>query len=281
MLQLRSRLLFVAIIMLSARLLRAQEVGTIASLEGQAEVGHDGAWQAASIGAAIHERDELRTGTPGRLRIVFQDDSVVTVSDNSHIVIDEQVFDPNRGVARSLIELLRGKLSSLVGEYSHGTGSKYEVKTPTAVCGVRGTEFVITYNADTDVTEVVGLSGQVEVHSVFDPTGPGVLVTMHETTTVLHNRPPTPPRRAEDTMFRQRLEGIQFVGGGKTESLLSGNPLRAGTSVTSSERAPAGVAGANAPGQSPNQHHDASNLLGGAPSIIKATTGQVGIVFPH
>ena len=279
MLSLRSSFSVIALLALSARILWAQEVGTIASLEGQAEISRDGSWQVTSVGASIHERDELRTGTPGRVRIVFQDDSVVTVSDNSHLVIDEQVFDAKRGVARSLLELLRGRLSSLVGEYYHGSGNNYEVRTPTAVCGVRGTEFVITYDADADVTEVVGLSGKVEVHSIFDPTGPGVLVTMRETTTVLRGRPPTPPRRAEDVILRQRLEGIQFVGGGKAESLVSGNPLRAGASVSAPEKAPEATV-AQAPAALP-QPRDASSLLGGSPAIIKAATGQIGIAFPR
>lgn len=281
MLPLRSGFWFVALLVFSARTLWAQEVGTIASLEGQAEIGRDGGWQAATVGAAIHEHDELRTGTPGRLRIVFQDDSVVTVSDNSHLVIDEQVFVPERGAARSLLNLVRGKLSSVVGEYYHGTANKYEVKTPTAVCGVRGTEFVVKYNIDTDVTEVVGLSGQVEVHSLFDPTGPGVLITMREATTIPRGQLPSPPRRVEDVTFRQRLEGIQFIGAGKLESMASNNPLRVGTSVNTTEQAPTGVTNANVPAQAFQQGHDASNLLNGSPAIIKATTGQIGIVFPR
>lgn len=278
--QLHRYALLLTALALVARVTLAQEIGTIASLDGTADIGRSGTWQPAAIGAAIQLGDEIRTGTPGRLRIVFEDDSVITVSDDSHLVMDQHVFDPSRGVARSLIGLLRGKLSTLVSDHYHTAGNQYEVRTHTAVAGVRGTEFVMTYDAQAEVTEVVGLSGQVSVHSVLDPTGPGVLVTAHETTTVTRSQPPTPPRRVTDTIFRQRLEGIQFVGGGRTESLLVGNQLRGGATVPPPERAPVGVTTIQGP-HGPTEQRDASNLLGGSPAIIRATAGQLGIAFPH
>ncbi|MFN8628461.1 MAG: FecR family protein [Candidatus Binatia bacterium] len=280
MAQLRCRTLLALAVALCARLAWAQEIGTVASMEGQAEIGRGGAWQPTATGAAIHTGDTIRTGTPGKLRIVFQDDSVVTVSDGSHLRIDEQVFDPDRGVARSALELLRGTVRSLVGEYYHTVGNQYEVKTPTAVCGVRGTEFLTSYDPETQTTDVVGISGHVQVHGILDPTGPGVLITAHEATTVRRGSRPGPPRRVEDTMFRQRLEGIRFVGGGRMESMVAGNPVRAGASVSPPERAPASGAGPQSPRQGPFERRDAGTLLHGSPPIIGASTGQLGIAFP-
>ncbi|MBP1688608.1 MAG: hypothetical protein H6Q33_4751 [Deltaproteobacteria bacterium] len=119
----------------------------------------------------------------------------------------------------------------------------------------------------------------MEVHSILDPTGPGVLITAHEATTVHRGSLPAPPRRVEETMFRQRLEGIQFVGGGRTESMVAGNPVRAGATVPPPERAPAPGAGAP-PRQGPLERRDAGTLLHGSPPIIGASTGQLGIAFP-
>src|SRR5262245_43209414 len=61
----------------------AQEVGTVAELDGGAEIGRGGTWTPANVGAAIQQGDKLRTKRPGRMRVVFQDDSVLTLSDNS------------------------------------------------------------------------------------------------------------------------------------------------------------------------------------------------------
>jgi hypothetical protein len=258
----------------------AQEVGTVATLEGTADVGRGDTWTAAALGTAISLGDQVRTGNPGRLSIVFQDDSVLTVAHDSQLVIDQQVYDPSVGVARSLIGLLRGKLDAVVGEYYHNPGSAYEVKTVTAVAGVRGTEFSVSYDPITGLTEVMGVSGLVQVHSLLDPTGPGVLVRASEVTTVAPGQLPEPPRRIEETIFRQHLEGIQFIGGGRAESLVASSSLRSGATVPAPEQAP-GRAAARLPRQNRMERHDASSLVGDCPAIVKATTGQLGIAFPR
>jgi hypothetical protein len=51
--------------------------------------------------------------------------------------------------------------------------------------------------------------------------------------------------------------------------------------VPAPERAPVAGTIARAPHHGPNDRHDASNLVGEPPAIVKATTGQLGIAFPH
>lgn len=258
----------------------AQEVGTVATLEGSAEIGRANNWTPAALGSPIVLRDVVRTGSPGRIAIVFQDDTVMSLSDNSELTIDEQVFDPSRGPARSVMELVRGKVNALVGEYYHQAGAAFEVQSGTAVAGVRGTEFSMAWDPDLGSTEVIGISGVVEVHSIFDPTGPGVLVRESEMTTVAEGQRPSAPRRLQEIMFRQHLEGIHFVGGGKAESLLARSAVRTGAAVPAPEHAP--LRGITAPpGQSGREHHDASGLIGQSPDIVRATTGKLGIAFPR
>ena len=280
MFRFRCRTLTSLVFALMMRVAWAQEVGTVATLEGTADVGRGDTWTAAALGTAVSLGDQVRTGNPGRLSIVFQDDSVLTVADDSQLVIDQQVFNPSGGVVRSLIGLLRGKLNAVVGEYYHEPGSAYEVKTVTAVAGVRGTEFSVSYDPITELTEVMSVSGVVHVHSMLDPTGPGVLVRASEVTTVAPGQLPKPPRRVQETIFRQRLEGFEFIGGGRAESLVASSSLRSGATVPASEHAP-GREAARPPGQNRMERHDASNLVGECPAIVKATTGQLGIAFPR
>jgi hypothetical protein len=268
------------VLALIIRVAWAQEVGTVATLEGTADVGRGGTWTAAALGTPIYLGDQVRTGNPGRLSIVFQDDSVLAVAADSQLVIDQQVFNPSAGVVRSLIGLLRGKLNAVVGEYYHQPGSSYEVKTVTAVAGVRGTEFSVSYDPLTELTEVVGVSGQVQVHSMLDPTGPGVLVRASEMTTVAPGQLPEPPHRVGQTVFRQYLEGVQFFGGGRAEGLVASSSVRGGATVPRQERAPGRMA-ALPPRHNPMERRDASSLVGQCPAIVAATTGQLGIAFPR
>ena len=257
-----------------------QEIGTIAAVDGRAEIGRSGNWSDAATGAPIYLGDVLRTGKPGRMRVVFQDDSVLTVSEESEVKVDEQTFNPAKGQSTSLMGLLRGKVNAVVSEYYHNSGNTYEIKTPNATAGVRGTEFTIAYSPDDDQTEVIGVSGHITVHSAVDPTGPGVLITANETTSIVKNRKPTAPRRLDEQLFQQDLEGFDFVGGGRAESLVINNALRAGANVPQPDRAPALVIATVAPSGTLGLRNDTTDLIGQPPQVVQALTGQLGIVLP-
>jgi hypothetical protein len=257
----------------------AQEVGTVAAVDGSAKIGRGDLWLTVTPGAAVHRGDEIRTGRPGRLQIVFQDDTVLTVSDDSRVVVNEQVFDPDRGKARSLLGLLQGKVSALVSEYYQRPGAAYEIKTATAVAGVRGTEFVVSYDPRDERTDVTGLSGSVEVISAFDRSGRSVFVTAQEVTTVTRGHLPTAPRRLSDTLFHQYIEGMDFIGAGAAESVTLNNPLLAGQVVPTADRAAVAVT-AVAPHrrQLLHERRDVSDLLQDTPAVF-GTTGKLRIPF--
>jgi hypothetical protein len=272
----RFRGLLAVTIVMSSSVVAAQEVGTVAAVEGSVEIGRQGVWEPAAVGAAVHQGDELRTGRPGKLRVVFQDDTVLSVSEGSRVTVDEQVFQPADGKVHSVMNLLQGKVNALVGEYYGRPGAAYEIKTATAVAGVRGTEFSVSYDPYDEVTEVMGFSGRILVHSLWDPTGPGVIIGANETTTVAEGELPTQPRRYNERLFRQQLEGFDFIGGGRMESLIASHPLLAGANVPQPDRAPTVAGGAAV---TLNEKRDASSLVGDSPAVVKALTGQLGIEF--
>jgi len=277
-----ARVVLVATVLLAfGNAARAQEVGTIAALEGSGELGRGGNWTPATIGGVIQQGDELRTHRPGRMRIVFQDDSVLTISDESQVVVDEQVFNPAAGKARSVFGLLQGKVSALVSEYYHQPGSAYQIKTATAVAGVRGTEFVVTYQSTEDVTEVAGISGRAEVHSILDPTGHGVLVSARELTTVARGQFPQSPRRVSDAVFRRYIEGIDFIGAGGAESITSGHPLLTGASVPKPDQAGTVSGAVVSPPMAPEivrEPRDIGTLLHQTPAVF-GPAGSLRLTF--
>lgn len=262
-----------------SRAIAAQEVGTVAAIDGSGKIGRGDVWITATPGAAIQRGDELRTGRPGRMRIVFQDDTVLTVSDDSRVVVDEQVFDPNQGKSRSVLGLLEGRVSALVSEYYHRSGAVYEIRTATAVAGVRGTEFVVTYDPRDDRTEVAGLSGTVQVFSAFDRSGRGVFITAQEATTVTRGRSPTAPRRLSDSLFHQYIEGMDFIGAGAAESLTINNPLLAGRVAPKADRAAVAITGiAPQRRQLLHEPRDVGGLLHSTPAVF-GPGGKLRITF--
>jgi FecR-like protein len=274
MARLQRSVLFVTLLLVAFPV-AAQEVGTVAGLDGTADIGRGGVWTPAAVGAPVEQGDQLRTGRPGRLKVVFQDDSVLSVSEESLVVVNEQVFDPANNKTRSYFDLVRGKLNSIVSDYYGRPGASYQVKTATAVAGVRGTEFSISYDPEDEVTEVLGFNGTVQVHSLLDPAGPGVIITANEATTVAQGRLPTLPQRYNESIIRHQLDGFNFIGGGRFESVSAGHPLVAGSTVLRPDRAPKVLPSVVASGGG----RDASSLIGQSPVVLKAVTGQFGISF--
>jgi len=284
-----------ALLLLGVRVGVAQEIGTVAAVEGTAEIGRAGAWLPATSGAAIQQGDTLRTGKPGRLAVVFQDDSVVTVGDDSELVIDEQIFKPDAGIARSVMHLLRGRIRALVSEYYGRRGTEFRVETKTALVGVRGSEFIIVFDPVAEVTDAVGVGGRAEVHSVLDRVGHAVFITAHEITTVTRGRYPTPARRLDDESFGQYIQGLAFVGHGKSESLAAFQPLVSGSGVPPPDRLanlpappmPMGqevVSGVTptTPGETAIDTFNGQNAGGVTqqpPAVLESPQGRVGIHF--
>ena len=74
-------------------------------------------------------------------------------------------------------------------------GGRFEVRTPTAVAGVIGTDFGVDAS-DPDVTKFICISGNVQITSV-DPSVTGAITCRGGTTvTVRRGRPPESPERA-------------------------------------------------------------------------------------
>jgi len=253
------------------------EVGTVAASEGVAEIGRGDAFQAAAPGTPVRLGDELRTGKPGRMRVVFRDDTVLNLGDETRIIVDDQVFAPDEGLFRSSMQLLRGKVRALVGEYYSRPGASYQLETVTAVAGVRGTEFIVSYDPALEVTRVVGIEGRVEVRNSRERIAKSVFVTAGELTEVDAERAPEAPRSLDESDRQRWFEGLDFVSTGN-RGLAGADPLVAQQAVPAPDRAPA--AQARGVGASDvERHRDVSDLLGQPPAVVEKTSGGARIGF--
>ncbi|HYD47410.1 MAG TPA: FecR family protein [Terriglobales bacterium] len=256
-------------------------VGNIATMEGTVEIGRGGGWRPAALGADIEQGDVIRTGRPGRVRIVFQDNSVLKVGDGSELVISESVYDPGK-TGSSVLNLVRGKARSIVSDYYKDPSARFEVRTATAVSGVRGTDFVVAYDDSEGVTSVVGITGLVTVAASQRPDRAPVVVRSRQTTSIGRDGFLTPVHRANDAVFRQVLEDVEFIGQGGPEGLIGG--IANGTTVAPGDRL-SGGAGVLAAGTSTVRAFaedgifppDASSLVDQPPASVGL--GEVSIPF--
>ena len=121
----------------------AQDVGQIKVSKGAVSIERSGQKLPAPVGAKMQPGDVVKTGADGSVGIVFIDASLLSAGPNSVLAIDKFVFDSttNQGAFEST--LTKGTLSAVSGKIAKQSPDAMRVKTPAAVLGVRGTEFVV------------------------------------------------------------------------------------------------------------------------------------------
>jgi hypothetical protein len=122
-----------------------EQVGYIQTLMGTVVVVREKMQQAyfATKGDAIFQADTFVTLETSRCRIKFTTQDVVTMGANTRIRVDALVDDRKARQKKSLLSMLRGKAMFYVVRLFKYKRTQASVKTPTAVCGVRGTQFGI------------------------------------------------------------------------------------------------------------------------------------------
>lgn len=251
----------------------AAEIGTVASVDGSAQIGRGDSWTVAVAGSPLQQGDRVRTGNPGRLRAVFQDDTVLTLEDDTEVVLDESVVGGSGQPSRSVTDLLKGAVNAVVSETYGAAGSEYEIRTATATAGVRGTEFIVSYFPERNLAEVIGISGRVEVRSTLADTDGAVFVTADEVSQVAAGKDPTPAQRLDDELLQERRERFDFVGTTPTESLAAWQGGVGAAGVTVGPRLERFAARQ----ERIRRAHDASNLLSDSPVILDQR--QLGVRF--
>ena len=120
---------------------RADSIGDVVSVVPQANYQRGGAVQELSINDLLEQNDRVITTGDGSAYIHFIDDTVLTVGANSEVVLDKFVFDGDKAKT-AVIQITRGTLRFVTGTSDH---SAYQIKTPVATIGVRGTTIDVGY----------------------------------------------------------------------------------------------------------------------------------------
>jgi hypothetical protein len=140
-------------------------IGVVSSIIGQAFIYRNDVRLNAQNGSCICESDVLETKADSRLQIVFQDNSLLTLSPKSKTKIDQYAFENNE--RHVLIKLIHGMLGAIVARILELEQADFLVQTTSATVGVRGTEFIVGYGLE-GITEVTTLSGKVILTSRED-----------------------------------------------------------------------------------------------------------------
>jgi hypothetical protein len=97
-----------------------------------------------SKGTGLEMMDTVRT-TQGKVGLTFEDKTKVDITENSKLVIDDFVYDPNSKKGGKLaVNVALGTVRYASGQIAKNNPQAVSVNTPTATIGVRGTDFTAT-----------------------------------------------------------------------------------------------------------------------------------------
>lgn len=96
----------------------------------------------AFLNMKLTEGDRIITGKNGVAKLEMDDGLIITLSQNTRIYLSELRDD--KGDKQNSISLQSGAIGSSVKK-KLANNARFEIKTPTAVMGVRGTEFLVQY----------------------------------------------------------------------------------------------------------------------------------------
>lgn len=148
-------------------------VGTIVSTSGDVKIlkpskkrgpftlyaGKKLSYKKARIGQKVRQKEILHSGPNGKVKIVYKNGDHLSIGPGTSMtmpILNSKIQKKKS----SQLNLYYGKVRAMISK--KGPRNKMEVKTPSAVAGVRGTDFFVSHQGNNQ-TQLTVLRGEVEV----------------------------------------------------------------------------------------------------------------------
>jgi len=186
-------------------------------VEGEVQVMKAGSedWNQGTSGMILDINDKIKCGANSRAIITFFDGSTIELKADTLLEIKELI----KGTANVI--RLKQQLGDTVSTVKKLTdpASRYEIETPTAIAGVRGSSMLVSVASD-GTTIIQNLAGQISVTA----QGIEVMIPVGSASTVQPGQPPSVPKPVSlgvpdstDDLFDNRGE---YVTGDKYQDIL-------------------------------------------------------------
>ncbi|HPY08088.1 MAG TPA: FecR family protein, partial [Smithellaceae bacterium] len=300
--KLTSFLSILCLLMVFAAAVQAAPAGKVTNLEGRADLTAPGQpAKALLIGDTVNVGDILRTKSGSKLEVTWIDGSIARLSENSRLKVTEFTLGVKK--RSTILSLFRGKVQNVVTGatqlFGEKDGSRYEIHTPTSVCGVRGTVFFIYH--ENGVSGALFTEGKGFMYSKgqpgnVKPVAPGVMMIVTSANKPPEAKPAKPgdatklfnatnpsEKKKDDKKGEEKKEGATGGGtsgtGGTTAA--SGKDESTGTTKTEDTGGTAGTTettGTGDTGSGTTGTGGTTTMLGGDPTASTPPATVTGSV---
>jgi len=124
-------------------------------------------------GSPVYQHDKIETSSSSSGQIVFTDNSMVALRSDTVFQVDSYKYTPGKKVSEEKYgaSLLKGGFQTITGVISKDNPQNYQVVTPVATIGVRGTKYSLYYGSqglsvklDRGIITVVNPAGSLELN---------------------------------------------------------------------------------------------------------------------
>ncbi|WP_157730016.1 FecR domain-containing protein [Bacterioplanes sanyensis] len=139
-----NRVLFLTLLLAWVPAQASELAGRVIMVRGDVTaIDAEGAARSLGRRDPVYVTDTLRTAADGKVQIRFVDNALLALKPNTELRISTYQVTPGESGGTILMELVEGGFRTLTGSIGKGDKSDYEVRTPVASIGIRGTLYSI------------------------------------------------------------------------------------------------------------------------------------------
>lgn len=121
-----------------------QTAGTVKVVKGEVSIVRSGTSIKASTGMKVMAADKIVTRAGSSVGVTLQDDTLLAFGPKSVCELTRFRYDPVRRDGSLLISILEGSMRFVTGQLGRLRPESVEVRSPNAVVGIRGTDFIVS-----------------------------------------------------------------------------------------------------------------------------------------
>jgi hypothetical protein len=202
---------------------RGRSVGRVQRVQGEVVIMHADILKGyrAGRGMRLYKGDTIITLEDSKIRFRLNDRSILSLSSATKLTLNTSVYDKQKKQRSSFLGLAFGKARVLVVKLLDYKRSEFKVKTPTAVCGVRGSDFILEATLDETIATALE-DTELELWSLAFLDLEPVILKDGETSRVKKGQKPTPPVKLpadEIARKKQYFMDVEPIEGDTTEEI--------------------------------------------------------------
>jgi hypothetical protein len=163
---------------------RGRPVGIVQQVLGDVVIMHGNVLKGykAERGIRLYKGDTVMTLEYGKVRFKLNDGSILSLASETKLKLTQSVYEKKKKRRSSFFQMALGKARFVVVKLLDFKRSEFKVKTPTAVCGVRGSDFILEAT-DSETIATALLDTELEFQGLAFLEEPFVILKDFESST--------------------------------------------------------------------------------------------------